>query len=113
MLRYYVIALIAVLLTALCQLLLKLGAVHGARHGSMLQSYFNFSTMTGYLCLLLVTVLNVYAYQVLPLKTAIIFLPLTFASVALISIGVLKERMRRSQVLGTLLIVIGIVLFNL
>lgn len=110
MIKYYIAAFLAVFLTALCQLLLKLGA---SRTGGISRVYVNPFTMAAYAMLLAVTLLNLYAYKALPLKMSAVILPFTYPLVAAFSFIFLKEKATRSQLLGAVLIIIGIFIFNL
>ena len=112
MLSYYLIALSAVILTAFCQLLLKLGAIRH-RNNNSITLYLNFYTLPGYFFLLVAALLNTYAYRYIPLKAAVILVPNTFILVALLSYWILKEKISRNQLVGFSLIVAGIVVFNL
>lgn len=110
--RHLVVALVAVVMTALGQVLLKLGARRG-RPGRPLSIYLNPFTISGYGLMFLVTLLNVYALKVLPLKIFVILLPMIFLLVALVSVLALRERMTKRQVLGSIVILIGIAVYYL
>ena len=111
--RYYIVAISAVCITAFCQLLLKCGALHGKARNSLIRSYANLYTVTAYSLLLVVTLLNTYAYKYIELKIAVVLLPMTFIMVALLSFFVLGEKLTRNQMVGALLILGGTVVFNL
>ncbi len=113
MFKYYAIALVGVFITAFSQVLLKQGAMQGHRQDSLLKSYFNLSTFAGYCLLFSVTVLNTYAYSKIELKMAVVLLPLIFVSVALLSYTYLREEFSWNQLVGSAIIVAGIVAFNL
>jgi len=110
MVECYAIAALAVLLTATAQLLLKIG-VSRARHGSTIAIYLHPYSVIAYALLLLATLLNVYAFRVLPLKVAAEILPFTYILVGIYARLLLKERMSGAQWLGAALIVAGVVLF--
>jgi drug/metabolite transporter (DMT)-like permease len=111
--RYYLVAFAATLITAISQVLLKLGALHGNKNNSLLRAYLNLHTALGYCLLFTVTLLNVYAYKYIDLKIAVVLVPVTFVLVALLSFGVLKERLSRNNYVGASVILIGMVVFNL
>lgn len=113
MYKYYLVAIAAAVITAFSQLLLKLGALHGNKRGSLLFSYLNLNTIIGYCLLLVVTLLNVYAYKYIDLKIAIVLLPMVFVLVALLSFTVLKETFSNNDLIGSAIILVGIVVFNL
>jgi drug/metabolite transporter (DMT)-like permease len=60
-----------------------------------------------------VVVLNTYALTKLPLITGIIFNPFVYIIVALLSITILKEKMSRNQLIGSAIIILGVVIFTL
>jgi drug/metabolite transporter (DMT)-like permease len=94
------------------QLLLKKGALR-TKHRPLLRSYFDPLVITAYLLMLFSTVVSTIALKVLPLKTTVSLQPLGFILVVLLSVAFLHERMRRHHVWGMLLILAGIVIFNL
>jgi undecaprenyl phosphate-alpha-L-ara4N flippase subunit ArnE len=60
-----------------------------------------------------VTLLSLYANQRLPLKLAVLFQPFNYILIGLLSCLFLKERLTRRQWLGTLVIIIGVVLYGI
>jgi drug/metabolite transporter (DMT)-like permease len=113
MYKYYMIALVAVFMTAFCQLLLKLGARHGKERNSSLRLYLNYYTLPAYFFLFVATLFSTYAYKYIPMKAAVILLPVGFILVALLSYWVLREKFSKNQVIGSVIILAGIVVFNL
>lgn len=108
----FIIALSAVILTVISQIFLKLGAKK-AINKNIIFLYLNPNTILGYFFLLIVTLLNLFAYKILPLKFAIILLPITFILVIILSKLILKENLFRKQIIGILIITLGIVIFNI
>ena len=109
--RYWAIAFFAAFLTSGGQLLLKLGArAHELR--ASIRLWLNPLTITGYLVLLIVTLMNLYAFKVVPLRAAILLGPLTIILVALGSRLFLGERPGGVRWLGFAIICLGIALFN-
>jgi len=108
--RYYLIALLAVIMTAVSQILLK-AAAKRSKHETW-RLYLNGYSITSYLLLVVVTLLNLYAYKYIPLKAAVVLLPLTLIMVVLFSISLLHERLSRQQIVGSAVILIGLVIFN-
>jgi drug/metabolite transporter (DMT)-like permease len=94
------------------QVLLKKGATRGLRH-AMFRSLFDPFVIAGYVLMLTSTVTSTIALKVLPLKVTVTLLPLGYIVVAVLSVMLLHERMRRHHVVGMLLILAGIVIFNL
>jgi len=110
--KYIFWGFVAVFLTATGQLLLKLGAGTATRN-KFLVIFFNCYTISGYLLFMVVTVLNVYVYKYIPLKYGVIFLPFTIFFVTLFSLLILKEKLSKKQIAGTMIIMVGVILFNL
>lgn len=108
---YYLMALGAVLLTAISQVLMKFGARSA---GSIAwRIYLNPYTLTAYAILVIVTLMNLYALMRIPLKYALIFLPMTLLLVMILSLWLLQERLNRKQIYGALLVVSGLLVFCL
>ena len=106
---------IAVFLTGISQVLLKIGAAHkGKWRGSILDAYLNFHTITAYGLLLLVTVINVIALiGGIPLKMVYAISSLNLVVVVGLSWGVLKEKVTGRMVVGIGLIVAGVAGFGM
>jgi multidrug transporter EmrE-like cation transporter len=103
---------LAVFLTGISQVLLKTGSGPGKRKNSVLAVYLNPYTMSAYGLLLLVTLISVIALVEIPLKVFYAIASLGFLVVAGLSRGVLKEEVTKNLVVGSVLIVLGIVVFN-
>jgi small multidrug resistance pump len=101
-----------VVIASIGQLLIKRGATR-RRHGALLASFFDPFVISGYVLMLASTVLSTIALKVLPLKTTVSLQPLGFLLVVFLSVAFLRERMRRHHLWGMLLILAGIVIFNL
>lgn len=108
---HYGVALAAVLLTVFSQFLLKRGARSDRRHRFAI--WLNALTLSGYAILLVVTLMNLYAYTVIPIRANVFLLPLVFLLVTVMSVVALHERLTRMQVVGCLLIAAGVAVFNL
>ena len=67
----------------------------------------------GYAWILTSTVVNTWAYRVVPARAIAAFLPLTLLLVVLLSAGLLRERMTRRQWVGVGLILSGVSVFAL
>jgi small multidrug resistance pump len=113
MLKYLLIAFGAVILTSIAQVLLKLGALNNSKHSTWIRQYLNLYIFSGYGIFIIVTIINLYAYKFLPLKYAVILLPFVFIFVTLFSIFILKETFSKRKLISYLIIVIGVVIYNL
>lgn len=94
------------------QLFLKRGAQRG-RHRSLLTSFFDPFLVAGYSLMLVSTVTSTIAMKVLPLHITVSLAPLGFVVVTILSVTILREKMRRHHVWGMLVILAGIAIFNL
>lgn len=101
---------IGVALAAVGQVLMKKGATRGR---SLVRSFFDPFVITGYALMLVSTVTSTIALKVLPLKLTVALLPLGYIVVVLLSVVLLGERMQRHHVWGMLIILAGVVIFNL
>jgi len=104
---------IAVLLTGISQVLLKIGSAHqGKRKESILTPYLNLSTITAYVLLLFVTVITVIALKEVPLK--IVYAIASLSSVVVIGLSwiLLNESISKKKIIAIGLIVFGILVFN-
>ena len=111
MIIYFLIAYLAVVLTAAAQVLLKIGANRNKDLG-FIKLYINSLTILGYGIMGFTTLLNLYVYKFLDLKYAVIIIPFTFLFVAVLSYFLLKEKVTRNQFLGYAVIMIGVLIFN-
>lgn len=109
------LVLLAVLLTGISQVLLKIGSAHqGKRKKSILDAYLNLPTLFAYGLLLCVTVISIIALTGrIPLKMFYAIMSLNLVVVVGLSWGILKEEINKKMVWGIILIVIGIVIFNI
>jgi drug/metabolite transporter (DMT)-like permease len=111
MMRNATIFVVGVILAAVGQVLMKKGAVRGTR-GGIVYSFLDVYTLAGYTLMFTSTITSTVALKVLPLKLTVALLPLGYLIVVLLSVTLLGERLRRTQVLGLAIIVVGIFLFN-
>jgi multidrug transporter EmrE-like cation transporter len=109
-----ILVFLAVLLTGISQVLLKIGSAHnGKRKDSVLDAYLNLHTFCAYGILLIVTVISVIALKEIPLKVFYAIASLGFVVVLIFSWGLLGERITKKTIMGILLIMVGICVFNL
>jgi len=108
--NHYLIALAAVGITVVSQMLLKRGAVTSKK--TVTSVYLNPYTLFGYALLVISTVLIVYALKGIDMKEMVFILPLTYVFVPLLATVLFEEKVGRNQVIGIFLIFIGIIIFN-
>ena len=112
MFKFYLCAAFAVLLNTVAQVLLKVGA-NKTTDKSLILKYLNGYVLLGYAIFLNVTLLNLYAYKYIPIKMAVIFVPFTFILIGLFSFVLLKEEISIRQLISSLIIIVGVVVYNL
>jgi uncharacterized membrane protein len=101
-----------VILASIGQVLIKTGATRG-KGRSVVRSFFDPFVIAGYTLMMVSTVTSTIALRVLPLKLTVTLAPLGYIIVVFLSLAFLRERMRRHHVWGMVIIVAGIVIFNL
>ncbi|HEV2722877.1 MAG TPA: EamA family transporter [Thermoanaerobaculia bacterium] len=106
---HWIVAVAAVPLTALAHVLLKRGA--GQRRG--LRLWLNAMALSGYALMLAVTLMNLYAYKVVPVQANVVLSPLVLFLVTVLSVVALRERLTRTQAVGCALILAGVAIFYL
>jgi len=110
--KYYLAFVIGVVCTSIAQIFLKIGANKNKDKG-LIKLYFNLWTITGYILFFSVVFFNTYALTKLPLITGIMFNPFIFILVGVLSATILKEKITKKQILGSMVIILGIVIFSL
>lgn len=107
---HYAVALAAVPLTAVAHLLLKTGAARSLG-GPRIALWVNRWTIAGYALMLSVTLMNLFAYRLVPVRANVVLSPLVFFTVTLLSIVLLRERLTKMQTIGCALIILGVAVF--
>jgi drug/metabolite transporter (DMT)-like permease len=106
---YYYLALAAVMLTGIGQVLLKIGA---KKRGAV-EMYINQATLAGYGIFMVATICSIYAMQEMDLKALYALTSLTPLVVMALSVYVLKETLTKNKVIAVGLIFCGLLVFNL
>ena len=108
---YSGILLISVLISAISQILLKLGA--RKTYPSKLREYLNPYVIVGYGLFFGCTLISMYALKVVPLSMSPVLESTGYIFVSALSFLFLKEKLTRRQLIGIVLILIGIVIYSL
>ncbi len=103
--------LLSVLISVASQLLLKLSARR--EYSSHLREYLNAYVIVAYGFFFLATILTMLALAHIPLSVSPVIESLSYILVPLLSWLVLREPVTRRQFVGMLVILAGVVLFNL
>ena len=110
LLIYSCILLIAVLISSVSQLLLKLSA--RKEYPSKIKEYLNPLVLSGYGLFFGCTLISMIALRVVPLSMSPVLESMGYIFVALLSFVFLKEKLSVRQIIGMALILIGIAVYS-
>ncbi len=102
---------IAVFMAAIGQIMLKIGSGKDGYNLGIIQ--LNIWVVSGLGAMVLSMLLNVRALSVVPLRDMAFIMPTIYILVPLFSKIFLKEQMGRRVVVGTLIMITGIIIFNI
>lgn len=112
MVKFYAVAVVASTLTAVAQVLLKMGATRGA--GRELKAlYLNPFSLSGYSLMGLVTLMNLYAFKIVPIKAQVFFMGFVLLLVTGLSFRLLGESLSRKEMAGAAMILAGLAIYGL
>jgi len=109
--KYFLMLIISVVIASVSQIILKVSA--NEKHASLLKEYLNRRVIAGYALMVLSTLLTIYGMSGVAFKNAPLIESLGYPIVILLSVLFLKEKMTRRRILGTCLILAGVVIFYL
>ena len=107
----FILVLVSSGIAATSQLLLKKSAM--AKHKNVIFEYFNWRVIFSYALLFSTTLINMVAMWCLPFKVVTVLGTLSYVFVAIISRFVFHEQIKDKKVIGMVLILCGMVVFNL
>ena len=99
------------LLVAISQILLKKSAKK--EYSSFLKSYFNAHVIISYTILFVAIMLNMFAMRAISYKLALVLASLPYLFVLILSKIICKEEISPQKWAGALLVLAGIIVFNL
>ncbi|MBR2188223.1 MAG: EamA family transporter [Eubacterium sp.] len=99
------------LISAVSQLLLKQSA--DREHESWIREYLNWRVILAYGMFFGVLLLNTYAFTKVEMRYGAVIDTLTYIFVFVFSILILRERVSRNKLIGSLLILLGLFVYNL
>lgn len=108
---YYILFIFSVLIASLAQILLKLSA--NKIYDKAYKEYFNIYVILSYTILFTSIVLTTIAYRGVALKNGPIIESLGYVFVLLFSGVIIKERISTRRLIGILIIISGVIIFNL
>lgn len=109
--KYVVIALIAGVLSAFSQILLKKSS--GLVWSTKLKEYVNIYVVGGYAMLFACMIMMVIAYRGLPFKYGAILESLVYLYVMILSKLFFKEKLTTKRIVGNVMIACGVAVFSL
>ena len=96
--------------SAFSQILLKKSA--NKPHESFWRQYLNKFVISGYLLLLVATLLSVWAYSGMSYKYGPPLESIGFIIITILSAVILQEKITKKKIIGVVLIIIGILIFT-
>lgn len=111
MIKYVLIAIVSGLLSSFSQVLLKKSS--SIERESKLKEYLNLYVIFGYGITFFCMLLTVFSYKGLPYKYGSILESLAYLYIMVLSKIFLNERMTFRRVIGNIIIVLGVVVFNI
>ncbi len=108
---YIGIFLISVLVSSVSQILLKISA--GKTYDSKIKEYLNAPVIIAYGLFFLSTVVTVLAYKYVDLSLGPVLEATGYIWVTLLGYLILKEKVSRKKLLGLVVIIVGIIVFNI
>lgn len=109
--KYYVILLFSVLIASISQIILKISA--NKHHESIIKEYLNIHVICGYGLLFISTILTILALKGLPYKSVPIIETIGYIYILILSKIFLKERITKKMLIGNVIIIVGIIVFNI
>ena len=107
--KYVLLLILAVLVSSISQIILKKSA--SKTYDSVLKEYLNVYVITGYVLMVISTVLVVLGLKDVPYKNEPIIESLGYLFVMILSNRLLGEKITKKKVLGNVLILVGIAVY--
>ena len=108
---YSLILIGSVFISSISQILLKKSAEK--TYPSKIREYLNPYVIIGYMLFFGCTIISMYALKVVPLSMAPVLESFGYIFVAGLSFLFLKEKFTRRQLIGSVLIILGIVVYSI
>ena len=108
---YLIVMLCGVFIASLSQILLKISA--GKKHENVIKEYVNPLVIGGYAMLVVSMFLGIICYKHMDYMQVVVLEPVGYIVVMFLSRIIFREKITKRKVAGMLLILAGIVVFNL
>lgn len=102
---------IAVIINAFSQILLKESA--NKKHKNIIREYFNFRVIFSYTLFFVSMLMNTVSLKTIGLKDIQVYMSLSYLFVLILSRLMLGEKITKNKLLGNVIIILGIVVFNI
>ena len=107
---YPAIMVIMVFISSCTQILLKKSAE--TQYKNKLSEYLNKKVVGAYAIFGVVVAVNMYLLRFIPLSLAVVLDSFGYVFVPILSVAFLREKLNSRQILGIVLIIVGIVIFS-
>ena len=107
---YILLFLISVMISAVSQVILKKSA--GKTYTNKIREYLNIPVIIAYALFFMSSLLTVLAYPQVPLALGPVLETTGYIWVSVLGVLFLKEKIGRRKIIGMIIIVIGIIIFN-
>lgn len=109
--RYIILILVMVFISAISQVMLKISA--NQTHKSKIREILNPLVIGSYGIFFMVMIINTILLKYIDLKFIPVVESTGYIYILILSALILKEKITKKQVLGNIIIIIGIIIFNL
>ena len=109
--RYVLIRILSIVLAVISQLLLKISA--NIKYKSVIKEYLNSYVIIGYGLLFVSMVLSVISLKGMTISYASIIESFSYILIPISSYLYLKEVINKKQIIGMIIIVLGIIIYNI
>lgn len=101
----------SVFIASVSQILLKLSA--NKTYDSKIKEYLNPQVIIAYALFFLSSLVTVLAYKYVPLSLGPVLEASGYIFIGVLGIAILKEKMQKQKLIGMIIIIAGIILFNI
>lgn len=111
MLSGMIIKSIGVIIAAFSQILLKISA--NKEHPNRIREYLNIDVILAYALFVVSTLFTILSLRTISVSSSTIIESISYILVPILSFCILKEKLNKTQLLGMIIIVFGVIIFNL
>lgn len=108
--KYALIKFLSTLIAVFSQVLLKKSA--NKKYDSKIKEYLNALVIIGYGMFFISSIISVFSLKGISISYASIIESLSYVLVPIVSYIFLKERINKKQLIGMLVIIVGVMIFN-